>query len=334
MDIKSELQSAIESDLQNIVKSNCPPDLAQFAEMIYWHMGWFSSAVPQTAGKRLRPLFLLLVCQITGGDWREALPAASALELIHNFTLIHDDIQDNSEIRHGRVTLWHKYGMAQAINTGDAMHALGMVSVARLSCFFPPKTVLAVCNLIERTVYDLAIGQHQDMSFQNNALISADEYIQMVRGKTGALLSACFEIGSILGATDNATIKMFSQIGMDLGIAFQIQDDYIGIWGDPAVTGKSDLSDLSSRKVTLPIVMSLGKNGQFAELWNSSGNDSSSLLAMKRVLEDDGSDGISRELSNKYLNNVIKSMTGLKHQDDVYFNALNNLIQGLFNRIN
>ena len=334
MDIKSELLSAIESDLQNIVKGKCPHNLTQFAEMIHWHMGWDSSATPHTGGKRLRPLFLLLVCQISGGDWHEALPAASAIELIHNFTLIHDDIQDNSEIRHGCVTLWHKYGLAQAINTGDAMHALGMLSAARLSRSYPPNTVLDVCNLIERTVYDLTIGQYQDISFQNNAQISADEYIQMVHGKTGALLSACFQIGSILGVADNTTINMLSQIGMDLGIAFQIQDDYLGIWGDPTVTGKSDLSDLSSRKVTLPIVMSLEKNGKFAELWNAKGNDSSSLNAMKQALEEDNSDRASRELSNKFLNEAIESLSFYEHQDAAYFNALNALIHGLFNRIN
>lgn len=333
MDLKTDLLSAIDQDLRTFIQNECPEDLTQFSEMIEWHMGWSSSVREQLIGKRLRPLLLLLMTQISGGRWQDALPAATAVELIHNFTLIHDDIQDNSDTRHNRFTLWKKYGVPQAINTGDSLHSLGNISASRLIKNYPSSTVFEITHLIERTVFQLTIGQYQDMAFQARVNISKSDYLSMIRGKTAALLSACFEIGYLLGHKKSPDREKVRQIGNNLGIAFQIQDDHLGIWGKPKVTGKSDLSDLRSRKVTFPIVLSLSDDRKFRELWESHKTEDNTLLKMKLVLEANGSDQLSKDISRQYLEKAIKDLHSITGKNDDYSNLLFGLIQNLFDRV-
>ncbi len=231
---------------------------APLYQMMRYHMGWLNSRFePEDAprGKRLRPAMCLLACEAVGGDWRRALPAACSVELIHNFTLLHDDIEDASETRRHRPTAWALWGAPQALNAGDAMWAAARLAALRLSDQgYPAETVLRVARLLEETCLELCGGQYLDLAYEGVEGVSLAEYEQMINGKTAALLDASLAAGAILGGADEAAVAAYRALGRALGLTFQITDDILGVWGDPAVTGKSAASDILEKKKSLPIV--------------------------------------------------------------------------------
>ncbi|MGI5916965.1 MAG: polyprenyl synthetase family protein [Anaerolineae bacterium] len=230
-------------------------------QMMQYHMGWLDCEfAPENAprGKRLRPAMCLLACEAVSGEWRQALPAAAAIELIHNFSLLHDDIEDNSETRRHRATVWSLWGIAQGINTGDAMWALSRLAVYRLSDLgHPAETVLSVARRLDETCLELCTGQYLDLHFEERDGVTLPEYERMISGKTAALLSASLTVGALLGGAPAEVVHSYGEFGRELGLAFQITDDILGIWGDPAVTGKSAASDIIARKKTLPVLYAL-----------------------------------------------------------------------------
>jgi geranylgeranyl diphosphate synthase type I len=255
---------AIEDDLRATLESS-EPAVAPFYQMMRYHMGWLDAhfqPVEAARGKRLRPLLCLLANEAAGGDWRRALPAASAIELVHNFSLIHDDIEDGSDTRRHRLTVWKLWGLAQGVNTGDAMWTLSRLSLLRLRALgHASEIVLAAAERLERTCLELCTGQYLDISFeQRDAVsdaVSVAEYERMISGKTGALIEGAVTIGALLAGVDPAPLEAWSAFGRAMGRAFQIADDILGIWGDPKVTGKSAASDILERKKTLPVLHAL-----------------------------------------------------------------------------
>ena len=245
-----------------------PPELGV---MLRYHLGWNDTqgqAVDVYAGKQFRPLFLLLCAEATGGDWRQALPAAAAVELIHNFSLIYDDIEDRSPLRRSRPTLWSVWGEASAINAGDAMFALAHMAVLRLTeCAIPAARVLHAVRLFEQTNLELTRGQHLDMAFELRREVSVDEYLEMVRGKTAALIGLSAQLGALVAGLPDERIATFGELGLSLGMAFQIRDDILGIWGKPEITGKSAATDIVSRKKSLPVLLGLERSPAFQELF-------------------------------------------------------------------
>ncbi len=261
--------ASIESELQRIVSNLNQPHMLPFSEMLTYHMGWTGSGSgPETQGKRIRPLILLLACSASGGSWQAALPAASCVELIHNFSLVHDDIQDQSDLRRGRLTVWKKWGVAHAINAGDALFILAHISLLDLTDAFPADLVSQAYRILNLASLNLSSGQYLDMSYESRTDLPVEDYWPMISGKTAALLSACAEIGAVLGGAKEEKQDAFREFGQYLGLAFQVQDDYLGIWGDSALTGKSTESDLMTGKKSLPILYGLSKGGKFAHRWN------------------------------------------------------------------
>jgi len=259
----------IESELQRVAGVLDQPRTALFHEMLTYALGWTGEgAGPETQGKRIRPLLLLLTCSAAGGDWRSALPAAAAVELIHNFSLVHDDIQDQSDLRRGRLTVWKKWGPAQAINLGDVLFILAHSAVLDLKEKYAPKTILKVEGIVNEACLALSNGQFMDISYERRNDISVEDYWSMVAGKTAALLSACTQVGALLGKVNEAAFEAYRTFGHSLGLAFQVQDDYLGIWGNAALTGKSVSSDLVAGKKSLPVLAGLDKKGAFARRWN------------------------------------------------------------------
>lgn len=267
MDTKT-LLSHIELELQKQVSRLDSPRTKPFHEMLTYHMGWTGEgAGPEATGKRIRPLMVLLCAAACGADWQSALPAAAAVELVHNFSLVHDDIQDNSEKRRGRPTTWVKVGAPMAINVGDALFVLSNQSIIDLKQNYPAETVLRAAEILHNTCLELTRGQFLDMSYEERSDLGVDDYWPMVAGKTAALLSACCHIGSLLGGADEAKQESYRSFGQYLGLAFQVQDDILGIWGNEAVTGKSAASDLVEGKNSLPVLAGLSANGNFAARW-------------------------------------------------------------------
>jgi len=236
-----------------------------FFGMMHYHLGWTDAhfqPVQVKAGKRLRPLFTLLTCRAAGGNPHDALPAAAAVELIHNFSLIHDDIEDQSDTRRGRPTVWALWGEAQAINAGDAMFALAHLALHRLSQRgVSAERVVAAFRILDQTNLALCRGQHLDLDFENRLDVDTDAYLTMIRGKTAALLGCAGQLGALVASGDPALTDRYRRLGEGLGLAFQIQDDVLGIWGEPQVTGKPVGDDIRQHKKSLPVVYVLGRQG-------------------------------------------------------------------------
>jgi geranylgeranyl diphosphate synthase type I len=229
--------------------------------MMQYHMGWVDEAFrPQRlpTGKRLRPMLCLLACAEVGGDPATALPAAAAIEILHNFSLVHDDIEDGDETRRHRPTVWKVWGIPQATNVGDGMFALAYATLQGLARRgISADITLAALDRFTQTCLALTEGQYLDMSFERRNDVSVDEYLRMIQGKTAALVGASLAIGALVGGAGPAPTAALQRFGEEMGLAFQIRDDILGIWGDPEVTGKPAGNDLLRRKKSLPILYAL-----------------------------------------------------------------------------
>ena len=304
------------SDELRLVVDRFFPGPPELDVMLRYHLGWVDEhgqAVEVYAGKQFRPLFLLLCAEAAGGDWRQALPAAAAVELIHNFSLIHDDIEDRSPLRRGRPTVWSIWGEAPAINAGDAMFALAHMAILRLAeCDVPPARVLQAVQMFERTNLELTRGQHLDMAFELRQQVSVDEYLDMVRGKTAALIGLSAQLGALVAGQPEARVSEFAELGLSLGMAFQVRDDILGVWGDPAVTGKSAATDIVSRKKSLPILFGLDRSTGFQDVfWRDGELSAGDLEEAVRLLDSVDARGYAEELELRYADRASGLFSGL-----------------------
>jgi geranylgeranyl diphosphate synthase type I len=236
-------------------------------DMMMYHLGWLDERFGPCdfkGGKQLRSTMCLLACEAVTGDYRKALPGAAAVELVHNFSLIHDDIEDGDEKRRHRYTVWKLWGVPQAINTGDAMDVVSYMAIMDLKV--DPSTMVGVLRVFNDTIMQLCEGQYLDMDFQTHDAVTVDEYIRMITGKTAALIEAATAIGAMAACADPKTVQHFRNFGHKIGIAFQIQDDLLGIWGDPAKTGKSARNDIRNKKKTLPVLYAMQYSPEKDEL--------------------------------------------------------------------
>ncbi len=262
--------SALESEMRAVVAA--PPDgPSDLYGYLHYHLGWADESFRPfrgRTGKRLRPLLCLLTCEGCGGDWRKALPAAAAVELLHNFSLIHDDIEDRDTTRRGRPTVWAVWGVPQAINAGDALFALAHLALIRLADRgVPPETVATALRIFDRACLRLTEGQHLDIRFEDEEEVTLEAYLAMVEGKTAALFAATCELGALVAEAPPQRRDHLRRFGHHMGLAFQIQDDILGIWGDPERTGKPVGSDILSHKKTLPILHGLRESAPFRDLF-------------------------------------------------------------------
>ncbi len=234
--------------------------LAPHYGMMEYHLGWKNKVfqpVHEYAGKRVRPLLLLLATEAVSGSVEGALPAAAAVELLHNFSLIHDDIEDRSPTRRGRPSVWQVWGIAQAINVGDAMFAVAYRTLEGLRDWHPAERVLTAISLFSEATLRLTEGQYLDMTFEQKLDVSVDEYVMMIERKTAALLAVSTGLGALLGGAPESVWKSYWSFGRYVGLTFQIVDDILGIWGDEKTLGKSVSSDILTKKKTYPVVYGL-----------------------------------------------------------------------------
>ncbi|HEU0164891.1 MAG TPA: polyprenyl synthetase family protein [Thermomicrobiales bacterium] len=207
-------------------------------------------------GKRMRPLLAVLSCLAVGGRAGDAAPIAAAIELLHNFTLVHDDIQDRSPNRRHRATVWRIWGDAQAINAGD-----GIFSAAHLAVLQTPHDMLPAESLFtltaefNRMTIAIVRGQVLDLGFEGRGDVTPDDYLGMISGKTAAIVRYAAWAGSIVGGAPEEVSDRFARMGLALGIGFQIQDDLLGIWGTSEETGKEVADDVRRRKQSLPVLL-------------------------------------------------------------------------------
>ena len=337
MDTKT-LLSHIELELQRQVSRLDQPRTRLFHEMITYHMGWTGEgAGPEATGKRIRPLLVLFTCLASSGTegavetWQPALPAAAAVELVHNFSLVHDDIQDNSPKRRGRDTVWAKWGAPMAINVGDALFVMSNQAIIDLKNSYPAETVMKAAEILHNTCLDLTRGQFLDMSYEERTDLKVEDYWPMIAGKTAALLSACCQIGAVLGGADTEKEEAYRSYGHYLGLAFQVQDDILGIWGDEKVTGKSVASDLVEGKNSLPVLIGLGKKRKFAERWAKGPIQLEEVEEVARLLASEGGYGEATEASIQMTDMAINSLREADPQGEAG-EALFDLTNKLLNR--
>ncbi|MBE0671524.1 MAG: polyprenyl synthetase family protein [Anaerolineales bacterium] len=307
--ITQSMLDAIEQELQRQVARLDQPRTKSFHEMLTYHMGWTGEgAGPLATGKRIRPLITLLCTlssfndrenkeEVIAINWLHAKSAAAAVELIHNFSLVHDDIQDNSTLRRGRETAWVKWGAPMAINVGDALFVIANQAVLDLIDHYPADMVVKTASILNDCCLDLTRGQFLDMSYEERNDLSIEDYWPMIGGKTSALLSACTHIGSLLGYANEEKQEAYRLFGYHLGLAFQVQDDILGIWGDEALIGKSAASDLVEGKNSLPVLFALGKNGGFANRWKEGPITVEDVGPVSAMLEDEGAKEYAEKMS-------------------------------------
>jgi len=246
--------------------------LADFRGQIEYQLGWRHPDLSRARGhpgKLLRPALVLLACELAAGhagaDEAEcsrlverAVPAAASIELVHNFSLIHDDIEDGDEQRRHRPTLWKLWGVPQAINSGDGLFSLARLGLWRLAeRGVDPRVVIGLADLLDRTCLALCEGQFLDMHYEGRRDVSVAMYLAMIERKTAALMACAMEVGARLGASEDAALaSTLARCGRALGMAFQLRDDLLGIWSADAL-GKTPAGDLRRKKMTLPILHAL-----------------------------------------------------------------------------
>ena len=260
--------------IQSALRSELSQSRSFVYDMLRYYMGWADETgapVNATTGKAVRPTLCLFGCEAVGGTVSQAIPAAVALEFIHNFSLVHDDIQDEDETRHGRKTIWAVWGKPKALVAGNvlrvvadsALHGLipsGVARSARAPGLDANRAVTAA-QLLTEAYLEMIEGQYLDISFEGRHDIGMDDYRRMISRKTGALLRCSLNLGAAVGTDDAETVAAFRECGRALGYVFQIRDDVLGVWGQEDVTGKPVGADIRRKKNSYPVVYAMENAG-------------------------------------------------------------------------
>lgn len=257
--IDNEIQAELNRELDDFLRG-----------AIGYHFGWldqdFKPIPGGNSGKKLRPIMFLLAYQGANpqgfeADLTPALPVAACLEMIHNYSLLHDDIEDDDLQRRGRPTAWAVWGKPIAINIGDCLHVLAFRRLFRATeKGLSHQRTLQIASSIAAMSVKLAQGQHKDLSFEGSLEVTPEMYIDMIGGKTAAIFACALECGAIAGLPDPLDprkINAFTNFGLKIGLGFQIRDDILGIWGIESETGKPSGSDIRRRKKSLPVLYAL-----------------------------------------------------------------------------
>jgi geranylgeranyl diphosphate synthase type I len=323
---------ALDAFMRDVIDSAPLNDAEDFRVLLRYPFGWVDEhnrPYNQVTGKRIRPLLLLLCSETVQGDWHDALPAAAAVEILHNFSLLHDDIQDDSPTRHGRPTVWKIWGRPNAINAGDALFALSYSALSRVNV--EPTVALKVWEIFNRTNLQLTRGQHLDMRFEKQEIVSVAEYVSMISGKSAALVSACSQMGALIGAPDEQLAAHYARFGLSLGIAFQIRDDILGIWGDPQVTGKSAATDILSRKKSLPVLYGLAESQRLTDLYRSEPFGEAQVSEAVNVLNEVQAHDYALEQETSYYRQAVQALEQANPQGEAA-RGLMALVDALFQR--
>ncbi len=256
----------------------------------------------ENGGKRMRPLMTLLACEMFDGDIGTAVPPAVGLELFHNFTLMHDDIMDNAPLRRNQPSVHVKWGINSAILSGDALFALACKYVSDV----PDKMLRPILDLYYKTVIEVCEGQQYDMDFESKEVVSTDEYINMIRLKTAVLPAACLKAGAIVADASAEAQEKIYRYGEFIGIAFQLRDDWLDVFGDASLVGKQTGGDIVANKKTWLYIqaMETGNERQRRTLTNAFnnliGDNNEKVRVVKDIYDELGLSDMAQENMNKY----------------------------------
>ena len=261
-------------------------------------------------GKRLRPVLVLMACDAVGGDINRAIKPAIGLEMLHNFTLLHDDVMDKADIRRGKPTVHVKWDDNTAILSGDAMLTMATQLIAQS----PADVMPQVMDLYNRTAMEIYEGQQYDVDFETRTDVTVDEYIEMIRLKTSVLLGCACKMGALIGGADEATARLFYKVGENLGLAFQLQDDMLDVWGDEATFGKAIGGDIMNNKKTFLLINAMqratGDHKVELSLWLNTPNASRSVKvpAVTAIYDALNLRSLSLDAINRYNNVALEAL--------------------------
>lgn len=335
MDLQPILERYLPS-LEQALRDALPiprPELGPHYSMMHYHLGWVDETfapVTGSSGKRLRPLLCLLVTEALGGPMKRAMPAAVALELLHNFSLVHDDIEDHSATRRGRPTVWKVWGVPLATNVGDGLFALTRVALGRLADLdIPPARVLKVIRAFDAACVALTEGQFMDMSFERQANVTLAEYLQMIQDKTATLICVACRLGALIAGAPPEIVAHYTRFGESLGMAFQIQDDWLGVWGEESVTGKPVGDDIRERKKNYPVVWALGQlaaadDGRLIALYRQDHLDEGTVQQILDILDEVGAKARTQDAAREYHEQALAALaaTGIQNRPQAWLGHL------------
>jgi geranylgeranyl diphosphate synthase type I len=313
----------VDGEIRNIFKDrNFPRPLY---DMMKYHLGWLDAdlkPIEQYRGKRFRPTLCLLTYSALSGVYDKVLPAAAALELIHNFSLIHDDIEDMDEERRHKPTVWKLWGVPHAINVGDGMHVMANLAALRLrEVNVTSSKIVDVMEILSRTIIELCEGQYLDMSFEGRTDVTTDMYLEMISKKTAALIEASTYIGAVLATNNQTIMEHFRKFGRKIGVAFQIVDDILGIWQKTERTGKPAASDIRNKKKTMPILYAFEKASKedkriLEETFKKEVLGEEDINRVLRILEKVGAREASQKIATKFEKEALEELdkTGIENE--------------------
>lgn len=281
-------------------------------------------------GKRLRPVLTLMSCEAFGGNVRSAMSAAVGMEMFHNFTLLHDDVMDKSELRRGRLTVHKRWNENTAILSGDTMLTMATQMISEV----PDDKLRKVLDVFNRTAIDVYEGQQLDVDFETRDDISLDEYLEMIRLKTSSLLGGATMIGSILGDASEDDCRAMYQYAVSMGLAFQIQDDYLDVYGDEQTFGKPIGGDINNGKKTWLMISALNQNGRYAEALRSALKmpvGQTKVKTITNLYSSIGVDKLAQDAIVHYSSEAVKALTNVSISKDEK-QAFRTLVEKLIGR--
>jgi geranylgeranyl diphosphate synthase type I len=327
-----QLLADTESEILRVVGDRDESTVGVY-EMIRYHLGLDGSDGPR--GKRMRPLLGLLAYASIAGEHARALPGAAAVELGHNFSLVHDDIEDGDVERRHRATLWALHGVPQAINTGDLIFSLSRVALHRLTDLgFSDAKVLRLMRLYDTTCVQLCEGQYIDIATSaSDEPMTVELYFDMIGRKTAALISASIEAGALLATDDEDVIAGYRRFGWSLGLAFQLNDDLLGIWGEEQKTGKVP-TDIARHKKTLPVLYAFqhadaNDRERLATLYGRAEPGEADIAEVVAILERSGARAFTRSEAQRHRDGCLAELEALTVVDAAARAKLTGIILGV-----
>ena len=315
MDVKTklkEMSAELDAPIKSYIGDEAPRNLIEACRQY-----------PYAGGKRMRPSMVVAACRAVGGDGEKAIPLAVAIEYIHNFTLVHDDLMDGDEKRRGMTTSHVLYGLPTAILAGDALFAKAYDIISDLD--IPSDAMRKVLKKVSVAVWDLARGQQMDINNENSGTVSMDDYIETIRLKTSVLFAAGAAGGALIGGADDATVESIHEYAMNLGVAFQMFDDILGIYGDPEKTGKSAGNDIRKGKSTVMVcharenIKDKDTLDRFMSVFGKLDATDEEIEIARNILKESGSYDYAIEMAEKYTMDSIKCLDCLADSEDKAF---------------
>lgn len=282
-----------------------------------------SRQYPYRGGKRMRPAMAVACCGAVGGDRSKAVPLAVAVEYIHNFTLIHDDLMDGDEARRGMPTIHVTYGMPTAVLAGDALFAKAYQIICELD--IPAERMRSVLRYVSQAVWDLARGQQMDVNNEGR-IVTEEEYLETIRLKTSVLFAAAAAGGAVVGGADDATAEAVHEYAIETGLGFQIFDDYLGIMGDPAKTGKSNSNDIRKGKCTVMVTHTIdalrddpGRLEEFRSILGRADATDEECARAKQIMIEAGSIDYAMRMARDKVEGAVRMISSLPEGEDKEF---------------